>query len=101
MSTKQLLTGDLRAREGREKFCVQLLTFIPGETLDSVLYTPRLAYEAGRYLGSMDAALQVCMHKFESSNLELIRITKDADLAIYINYINSRFLWWFLKLEFI
>jgi len=61
ISKEQLLTGDPGAREGRKEFCVRLLTFIPGETLDSVPYTPRLAYEAGRYLGSMDAALQVCM----------------------------------------
>ena len=59
MSKEQLVTGNPGAREGRKEFCVQLLTFIPGETLDSVPYTPRLAYEAGRYLGSMDSALQV------------------------------------------
>ena len=50
MSKEQLLTGDPGAREGRKEFCVQLLTFIPGETLDSVPYTTRLAYEAGRYI---------------------------------------------------
>ena len=61
MSKEQLVTGNPGAREGRKEFCVQLLTFIPGETLDSVPYTPRLAYEAGRYLGSMDTALQVYM----------------------------------------
>jgi len=60
MSKRQLLTGDPGAREGREEFCVQLLMFFH-ETLDSVLHIPRLAYEAGRYLGSMDAALQVYM----------------------------------------
>ena len=62
MSKQQLLAGDpgLRAREGRgPQFCVQLLTFIPGEQLDCVPYSPRLAYEAGRYVGSLDAALQV------------------------------------------
>ena len=58
MSKRQLLTGDPGGREGREEFSVQLLTFIPGETIDSVPHTPRLAYvyEPGRYLGSMDAA---------------------------------------------
>ena len=52
MSTKQLLTGDPRAREGREEFCVQLLTFIPGETLDSVPYTSRLAMKLGDTLAA-------------------------------------------------
>ena len=60
LSKEQLLAGDPGASEGEgPKFCVQLLTFIPGKTLDSVPFTPRLAYEAGRYVGSMDAVLQV------------------------------------------
>ena len=54
------MAGDPEAseREG-PKFCVQVLTYIPGKTMESVPFTPRIAYEAGRYIGSMDAALQV------------------------------------------
>ena len=56
LSKEQLLAGDPGASEGEgPKFCVQLLTFILGKTLDSVPFTPRLAYEAGRYVDSMDA----------------------------------------------
>ena len=59
MSKEQSLTGNPGAREGMKEFCVQLsLTFIPGETLDNVPYASRLAYEAGRYLGSMDVVLE-------------------------------------------
>ena len=60
LSKGQLLAGDPEAseREG-PKFCVQVLTYIPGKTMESVPFTPRIAYEAGRYIGSMDAALQV------------------------------------------
>ena len=60
LSKRQLLAGDSGASEGGgPKFCVQVLTYIPGKTMESVPFTPRLAYEAGRYIGSMDAALQV------------------------------------------
>ena len=60
LSKRQLLAGDPGASEGGgPKFCVQVLTYIPGKTMESVPFTPRLAYEAGRYIGSMDAALQV------------------------------------------
>ena len=62
LSKEQLLAGDPGASEGEgPKFCVQLLTFIPGKTLESIPFTPRLAYEAGRYVGSIDAALQVLL----------------------------------------
>ena len=60
LSKRQLLAGDPGASEGGgPKFCLQVLTYIPGKTMESVPFTPRLAYEAGRYIGSMDAALQV------------------------------------------
>ena len=60
LSKKQLLAGDPGANEGEgPKFCVQLLTFIPGKTMEGIPFTPRLAYEAGRYVGSVDAVLQV------------------------------------------
>ena len=60
LSKKQLLAGDPGASEGEgPKFCVQLLTFIPGKTMEGIPFTPRLAYEAGRYVGSVDAVLQV------------------------------------------
>lgn len=66
LSKRQLLAGDPGANEGGgasegggPKFCVQVLTYIPGRTMESVPFTPRLAYEAGRYIGSMDAAMQV------------------------------------------
>ena len=62
LSKEQLLAGDPGASEGEgPKFCVQLLTFIPGKTMESIPFTPRLAYEAGRYVGSIDAALQVLL----------------------------------------
>ena len=60
LSKKQLFAGDPGTSEAKgPKFCVQVLMFIPGKTLESVPFTPRLAYEAGRYVGSIDAALQV------------------------------------------
>ena len=60
LSKRQLLAGDPGASGGGgPKFCVQVLTYIPGRTMESVPFTPRLAYEAGRYIGSMDVALQV------------------------------------------
>ena len=60
LSKEQLLAGDPGTSEGEgPKFCVQALTFIPGKTMENIPFTPRLAYEAGRYVGSIDAALQV------------------------------------------
>ena len=60
LSKRQLLAGDPGASEGGgPKFCVQVLIYIPGRTMESVPFTPRLAYEAGRYIGRMDAAMQV------------------------------------------
>lgn len=59
LSQIQLLAGDVGANASGVQFCVRVLVFIPGETLDSVQLTPKLAYDVGNYIGRMDAMLQV------------------------------------------
>ena len=59
LSENQLLAGDVGANASGVQFCVRVLVFIPGETLNSVQLTPKLAYDVGNYIGRMDAMLQV------------------------------------------
>ena len=54
-----------RSDEERE-YCAHVLFFIHGDLfdkIDRVHITPRLVYETGKYIGSLDAALQVgCLY---------------------------------------
>ena len=65
LNESQLLKGEFGNRESRgeeNEFCARVLFFIPGEMMDKidqVYVTPRLMYELGQYIGSIDAALQV------------------------------------------
>ena len=65
LNENQLLKGEFSNRESRgeeNKFCARVLFFIPGEMMDKidqVYVTPRFMYEFGKYIGSIDAALQV------------------------------------------
>ena len=65
LNENQLLKGEFGSPESRgeeNEFCARVLFFIPGEMMDKidqVYVTPRLMYELGQYIGSIDAALQV------------------------------------------
>ena len=86
LSKEQLLAGDPGASEGEgPKFCVQLLMFILGKTLDSVPFTPRLAYEAGRYVGGMDA-VHILQVQYTSCKLGGSYKLKSAISALICQY---------------
>ena len=55
------LTNGQTGEDGK-KFCVRVLTYIPGELMDKIdkiQITPRLLYDVGNCIGSMDKVLQV------------------------------------------
>ena len=63
-SESQLLrsTGSYERSDREREFGIRVLIFLPGELLDKidrVHITPRLMYETGKYIGKLDAALQV------------------------------------------
>ena len=48
--------------DNEREFGVRVLAFLPGEMMDEIdkrFVTPRLMYETGKYIGNLDAALQV------------------------------------------
>ena len=64
-SESQLLKneGNHETSDKEREFGIRVLVFLPGEmldTIDRVHITPRLMYETGKYIGNLDAALQVC-----------------------------------------
>ncbi len=62
-----------------KEYCVRVLFFIRGDVLDKidkVHITPGLVYETGKYVGSLDAALQVgCVY---SSTLDIVYCTSSV-----------------------
>lgn len=60
LSENQLLRGNPSMRTGRAaQYPVRVLTYVPGETLEAVQITPRLAFDVGMLAGSIDKALLV------------------------------------------
>ena len=49
----------LRAVSDDVAYLVRLLTFVPGERIDTVPYTKQLIYQLGQTLASISNALQV------------------------------------------
>ena len=48
--------------DGEREFGLRVLAFLPGELMDEIdrsFITPGLLYETGKYIGNLDAALQV------------------------------------------
>ena len=63
-SESQLLKneGNHGTSDKEREFGIRVLVFLPGElldTIDRVHITPKLTYETGRYIGSLDVALRV------------------------------------------
>ena len=60
LSENQLVRGDPNMRTGRgTQYPVRVLKYVPGETLQTVQLTPKLAYDIGELAGSIDKALLV------------------------------------------
>ena len=60
LSENQLLCGDPNLRTGKgARYPVRVLKYIPGEVLQTVQLTPKLAYGIGELAGSIDKALLV------------------------------------------
>lgn len=60
LSENQLVRGDPNARTGRcVKYPIRVLVYVPGETLEAVSLTPKLAFGIGELAGSINKALLV------------------------------------------
>ena len=60
MSENQLIRGYPDTRTGRgAQYPLRVLTYIPGETLEAVPMSSKLAYEIGKLAGDIDKALLV------------------------------------------
>lgn len=62
VSENHLVGEEQDGKQEQRTFCIRIFTYIPGEVMDKIdkaHLTPSLCYDIGKYIGRMDAALQV------------------------------------------